>query len=174
MLPIITMETPRTVSSLWGVWMCSEPFHNLHSIWFALFLLSFFFVRFSQHGVSISWLQRFRLRCFLQLSQINVQCEVFFFFFLASFPTAVITFWNVSLTTGRNHVQLLGDSSFEFSPWSPGECTKLCFSLPLLFASVFTLLHHVGGRGRRVEELFWHAAQCVAPCEACLMFIFLL
>lgn len=41
------------------------------------------------------------------------------------------TLSTISWTTGRNHVQLLGDSSFEFSPWAPGDfpCNSLLSSI---------------------------------------------
>lgn len=45
---------------------------------FAFFFFSFFSNRFSQHGVSISWLQRYLLRYSLKLYEVNGQFDLFF------------------------------------------------------------------------------------------------
>lgn len=96
---IISMETPGRIA-----------------VNFQSHLQSHFF-RSSQHGVFISWLQRLPLRYFLPLS-VSISCAVWSFFFqIASWDLYFVD----CIRTGGIHIQLLGDSSFEFPPWSPGK-----------------------------------------------------
>lgn len=140
---IITIETPGTFFASTGSVTVQWTF--LQS-WFNL-LFSLF--RSSQHGVFISWHQRFPLRYYLLFSPVNVTHKAFC-------QGADWNLFSVAVTTGGVHIQLLGDSSFEFSPWTPGTFTfnlELCMPFtPLLHQSdclcscVMKWLHHYGLR----------------------------
>lgn len=79
------------------------------------------FLRSSQHGVSISWLQRLPLRYYLVFTPLCLQLLYSMKLFLSQCLLKSLLLSIVSVTTGWNHIQLLGNSSFEFPPWAPGE-----------------------------------------------------
>ena len=86
---------------------------------FATILIQIYFLHFFQ--VLTTWRLYFLApkipaKVLLSLSSGNVQLKLFF-----TVPAEIFTLSTVSVTTGRIHVQLLGDSGFEFSPWTPGE-----------------------------------------------------
>lgn len=123
---IITMETPGTISFPMGIVTVQWTFPQS---WFNFVL--FFSFRSSLHGVSISWRQRFPRRYFYHSLKL-LHCVRLRHF---TMPAESFTLSTVSLTTGRDHIQLLGDSSFKFSPWTPGEFFTLALN------SACTALH---------------------------------